>query len=82
MLFLKKVFLIFSSTVPCKELGIFVLHSVHHDVSFELSKTAFAQFLRFFMIRGSDPSDKGGFQISLSRFIVVLQSKLKMFCDQ
>ena len=62
---------------PYLELGFFALHSVHQDASFELSKTAFG----FFNIRG-DPSDLGGVQISLSRFIVVLQSKLKMFCDQ
>ena len=49
--------------------------------TFVLSKTAFGQLFRFFIIRG-DPSDLGGVKISLSRFIVVLQSKLKMFCDQ
>ena len=49
--------------------------------TFVLSKTAFGQLFRFFIIRG-DLSDLGGVKISLSRFIVVLQSKLKMFCDQ
>ena len=67
--------------VVCKELGFFVSHSVPQDASFELSKTSFGQFFIFFIIRG-DPSDLGGVKISLSRFIVVLQSKLKMFCDQ
>ena len=57
------------------------MYSVHQDASFELSRTAFGQFFRFFIIRG-DPSDLGGAQTSLSWFIVVLQSKLKMFCDQ
>ena len=60
--------------------GFFVLHSVPQDASFELSKKGFRQFFRFFIIRG-DPFDLGGFKISLSRFIVVLQSNLKMFCD-
>ena len=54
---------------------------MHQDPSFKLSKTAFGQFFRFYIISG-DPSDLGGVKISLSRFIVVLQSKLKMFCDQ
>ena len=54
---------------------------MHQDASFEVSKTAFVQFFRFFIIR-VDPSDLGGVQISLSWFIVVIKSKLKMFCDQ
>ena len=58
-----------------------MLHSVHHEASFELLKTVFRQFFIFFIING-DPSDLGGVQISLSRLIVVLQSKLKIFCDQ
>ena len=48
-----RYYLIFAETILCKELGFFVLHSVHQDASFELSKTAFGQFFRFFIIRGS-----------------------------
>ena len=47
-------FLIFSKTVLCKELRYFVLHSVHQDAYFELSKSTIRQFFRFFTIRG-DP---------------------------
>ena len=30
----------------------FALHSVHQDASFELSKTVFGQFFKFFIIKG------------------------------
>ena len=54
-----RLFLIFSETIPCQELGFFALRSVHQDASFELSKTAFGQFFIFFILRG-DPFDLGG----------------------
>ena len=40
-------FLIFSETVLRKEMGIFALHSVQQDASFELSKTTFGNFFIF-----------------------------------
>ena len=70
--------MIISKAMLCGELGFFALHSVPQDASFELSKKGFRQFFRFFIIRG-DPFDLGGLKISLSRFMVVLQSKLKFF---
>ena len=74
--FFKRFFLIFSETILCKQLGFFL----QQDHSFELSKTAFGQIFRFVIISG-DPSDLGGVKISWSWLIVVLQSKVKMFCD-
>ena len=41
-----KVFLDFSETILCKEMGFFALHSVHQDASFEQSKIVFGQFFR------------------------------------
>ena len=38
--FFLRFFLTFSETLLFKELGFFVLHSVHQDASFGLSKTA------------------------------------------
>ena len=61
-------------------LGYFVLHSVPQYPFFELSKTVLGNFSVFFIMRG-DSFDLGGVKMSLSRFIVVLQSKLKIFCD-
>ena len=45
-------YFIFSGTILCQEQGFFVLHSVHHYASFELSKTIFGQFLKLVIIRG------------------------------
>ena len=44
--------------VLCRELRFFALHSVHQNPSFELSKSTFRQFFRFFTLRG-DPFDLG-----------------------
>ena len=55
--------MIFSVTVIFKEMGSFVLCSVHQNASFELSNKAFGQLFKIFTIRG-DPSDLGGVKIS------------------
>ena len=47
---------------------------------FSYQKQLFNNF-QIFIIRG-DPSDLGGVKMSLSWFVVVLISKLKMVCDQ
>ena len=44
--FFGSFFLIFSGTVPCRELGSFALYSVQQDASFELSKSTFRQFFK------------------------------------
>ena len=44
--------------VLCRELRLFVLDSVHQTPSFELSRSTFGQFFRFFILRG-DPYDFG-----------------------
>ena len=52
------VFLFFLVSVLCKELSFFALHSVHHNPSFELSKSTIQHFFVFFTKRG-DPCDLG-----------------------
>ena len=42
-----RFFLIFSVTILLKEMGSFALRSVYQNASFELSNTAFGQFLKF-----------------------------------
>ena len=54
-----RFFLIFSETILWTELRFFALHSVHHDASFELSKSTIKQFFRLCTQRG-DPYDLGG----------------------
>ena len=48
----EKPFLAFFKSCTLKRAGFFVLHSVHQEASFELSKTAFGQFFKIFTIRG------------------------------
>ena len=45
-------FLIFSRTVLCRGLVFFALRSVSQNASFELSKTTFEIFFKYFTIRG------------------------------
>ena len=45
-----RFFFIFSEAFICKELGVFVLHSVHQDASFELSKTSFGHYFIFSIV--------------------------------
>ena len=52
-------FLIFSDKVLYKELWFFLLHSVHHDASSELSESTIRQFPWFVTISG-DPFALGG----------------------
>ena len=58
MTILSWFFLIFSEMVLLRELRFFALHSVYQNPSFELSKSTFWQFFRFFILRG-DPYDFG-----------------------
>ena len=74
--------LFLSKTYFVKSGFFFVLHSVHQDASFELSKTAFWRIFRFFFYHKWGPFWFRGVKINLSWFIVFLQSKLTMFCDQ
>ena len=46
-------FWIFPETVLYRELRFFALHSVHQNLSFEVSKSAIRQFFWFFIIRTS-----------------------------
>ena len=48
------VFLILSKTILFRDLGFLALYSVHHDTSYELSKTAFGQvfFSQIFRHKG------------------------------
>ena len=48
-----RFFLIFSETILWTELRFFALHSVHHDASFELSKSTIRRFFRFCMTSGT-----------------------------
>ena len=57
-----RFFSIYSGTVHCRELGSFVLYSVHQDASFELSKSTFRQFFKIFITRG-DPYDFGWLKV-------------------
>ena len=65
--------MIFSKTIPCKELGFFALRSVHQDASFEPSKTVFLTIFRIF--HQYSESRKFGIFISLVKMHVVASTK-------
>ena len=50
--FFGRFFLIVPETVVFRELRLFLLHLVHQNLSFVLSKSIIQQFFRFFTIRG------------------------------